>query len=158
MPLKKSIIPNIISEQHLYVLRPEDSAYQAANIMREQDISAILVVVDDMKLVGIVTERDMTRNIAAENRVARETKLEEIMTKSPATLTGQDSVFLALEKMRDMRVRHLPIIDDAATTKVVGIVSMRDVRHFIAHLPKQHQGLLNRFKYRRRWVNTESAD
>ena len=155
MPLSQAIIPNVVDKQTLYVLGPGATAFQAANMMIEHDISSILIVINDLELIGIVTERDMTRKVVAAGLSSETTLLEEIMTKAPTTLVADDTVFVALETMRELRVRHLPVTKD---NHLVGIVTMRDVRHVIAKLPNQKSSLWSRLKHKRHWIQAEGKN
>jgi CBS domain-containing protein len=92
--------------------------------MAEMDIAAIVVTDDAGKLVGIVTERDLTRRVIAKDRDADKVTVGEIMTANPDTLAPRDSALDALELMRTRKYRHLPVVDDGS---VVGMVSIRDL-------------------------------
>ena len=123
------LIPDVVSGQTIRALRPADSAHDAARLMREHDISAIVVLDDAGSLVGIVTERDLTRRVVADDRLASSVRVADVMTATPTTASPADSPYEALEAMLKRRVRHLPVIDGE---RVVGMVSMRDLRHAIA--------------------------
>ncbi len=127
MPL--TIIPDVINDQTLRCLGAEATALDAARKMAEYDISAIMVVADKDNLVGIVTERDITRRIVADGSDAGETLLGQIMTKDPETVAPGDSARYALRLMQAVKCRHLPVVEDG---RVMGVVSMRDLRTSIA--------------------------
>ena len=107
MPAK--IIPDIVSDQKLYALTPSHTARDAAKLMTKAHVSAILVI-EEGKLLGIVTERDLTRHIVALGADPDATALSEIMTADPDTLAPTDAPLDALELMRTRGFRHLPII------------------------------------------------
>ena len=118
------IIPDIVNDQKLSVLSQQDTAREAAKQMAEMDIAAIVVTDDGGKLLGIVTERDLTRRVIAGNRDADKVTVGEIMTANPDTLAPGDSALDALELMRTRKYRHLPVVDEG---RVVGMVSIRDL-------------------------------
>jgi len=118
------IIPNVITESDVRGLRPTDSAFEAAQVMQEMNVAALIVTNDAGKLVGIVTERDLTRRIIAGDKPAKDTTLEQIMTKDPSILSPSATAGEALELMRVRSIRHLPVVDDG---RVVGMLSIRDL-------------------------------
>ena len=132
-----TLIPNVVSEQTIRSLSPDDSARAAAQVMLDHDISAIVVLNDATDLVGIVTERDLARRVVAAGHNGDDLTVTDVMTENPATLHPQDSPFDALELMRDRRIRHVPLVDAG---NVVGIISIRDLRHAIATLPREKGG------------------
>ncbi len=122
--MRLRIIPDIVSDQKLCVLSQQNTAREAAKQMAEKDIAAIVVTDGGGKLLGIVTERDLTRRVIAGNRDADKVTMGEIMTGNPDTLAPRDSALDALELMRTRKYRHLPVVDDG---RVVGMVSIRDL-------------------------------
>ena len=122
--MRLRIIPDIVKDQKLCVLSKQDTAREAAKQMAENDIAAIVVTDDGGKLLGIVTERDLTRRVIAGNRDADKVTVGEIMTGDPDTLAPGDSALDALELMGTRKYRHLPVVDDG---RVVGMVSIRDL-------------------------------
>lgn len=119
------IIPDVIGAQDLLYVHPDDNARVAARAMVDRKISSILVVDGEGCLVGIVTERDLTRCFAVEGVNPDETTAGDVMTPSPDTLSPNDSARGALELMELRGYRHLPVVDD--DNRPVGIVSMRDL-------------------------------
>jgi len=118
------IIPDIVRDQGIKGMSEQDTVLDAVNKMMALNMGAVVVVDGDDNLIGIVTERDMTRRVIAAGLDAGATSLGEIMTKDPDTLAPDDSALDALELMRVREFRHLPVTDDR---KVVGIVSIRDL-------------------------------
>lgn len=126
MPLK--IIPDVVSNQTIHSLRGSSTAQDAARAMMKNDVSAVVVVDEKDKLIGIVTERDMTRRVVAESRDAGAVTLSEIMSRDPKTLSPDDVAHEALGKMLKHGFRHLPVVEDG---RVVGMVSMRNLQQSI---------------------------
>ena len=122
--MKRTIIPGVIDgEQALCCLSRDATAHEAALLMRDRRVGAVMVV-EDGRLKGIVTERDLVFRLLAEDRPAQSTLLADIMTPDPETLTSGDSALLALDKMRLGRYRHLPVVDGE---DISGMVSIRDL-------------------------------
>jgi CBS domain-containing protein len=101
---------------------PEDTIGETAQKMVEQGVSSA-VVSDYGRLIGIVTERDLTRAVAGRVHTS-EARVREWMTAEPITLTRDASAAEAARIMLEHGFRHVPIIEDEHT---VGIVSIRDV-------------------------------
>ena len=122
--MRLRIIPDIVEDQKIRGLSEQSTIREAAKQMAEKDIAAIVVTDDGGKLLGIVTERDLTRRVIAGNRDADKVTVGEIMTGDPDTLAPRDSALDALELMGTRKYRHLPVVDDG---RVVGMVSIRDL-------------------------------
>ena len=122
--MHRKIIPGIVQNQEIEKHKINETATQAAKSMVSWNIAAVVVVDDAENLIGIVTERDMTRKIVAEGKNPETTTLGDIMTPNPDTLKPDDTAGDALELMRSRRYRHLPVCEDG---KVVGMVSIRDL-------------------------------
>jgi signal-transduction protein with cAMP-binding, CBS, and nucleotidyltransferase domain len=127
--MRLTIIPDVVSDQTIHSLRGSDTVQDAAEQMIKHDVSAIVVVGDDDKLAGIVTERDMTRRVVARNLQAKETTLEAIMSEAPETLSPDDLAHEALARMLQCGFRHLPVVENG---RAVGMVSMRILQRAIA--------------------------
>ncbi len=123
-----TIIPDVVSAQTVRMLSPSDSAHKAARLMAEHNISAIIVADHGGRLAGIVTERDITRRVVAQDLQGSRVTVAHIMTPSPETIAPDGTPNEALEKMSRLRVRHLPVVADG---KVLGIVSIRDLQHSV---------------------------
>ena len=101
---------------------PEDTIGETAQKMVELGVSSA-VVSDYGRMIGIVTERDLTRAVAGRVHTS-EARVREWMTPDPITLTKDASASEAAAIMLENRFRHIPIVEDERT---IGIVSIRDV-------------------------------
>ncbi len=101
---------------------PEDTIGETAQKMVELGVSSA-VVSDYGRLIGIVTERDLTRAVAGRVH-SSEARVRDWMTTDPITLTRDASPAEAAKIMLDNGFRHVPIVEDERT---IGIVSIRDV-------------------------------
>lgn len=106
-------------------LSPRATCLDAATEMKARNIGAVVVVSDDQRAIGILTDRDLALRVMAEGRAADQTSVEDAMTRGLACLPENATLAEATELMRDRGVRRLPILDAAG--KVTGIVSLDDL-------------------------------
>src|SRR5437764_2349693 len=92
-------------------------------LMRDGDMGAVPVV-DDGKLIGIVTDRDIVVRAVAQGKTT-DSPVGETMTIDPFTVGPDDFVFEAIRLMGDKQVRRVPVIDDNG--ELAGIIAMADV-------------------------------
>jgi len=121
--MQRRIMPDLVSNQTLASLPPSATVRDAARVMTERHIGAILVAVDG-RLQGIFTERDVLARVVAAGLEPDDTILGGVMTPNPDTIAPNDTALEALRKMSERGYRHLPVVDDE---RVVGIVSIRDL-------------------------------
>ncbi len=124
-----STVAELMTEDVLTVA-PEDTIGETAQKMVELGVSSA-VVSDYGRLIGIVTERDLTRAVAGRVHTS-EARVREWMTADPVTLTADASPTEAAQIMLDNGFRHIPIVEDERT---VGIVSIRDVVRWTTEEP-----------------------
>lgn len=103
--------------------RSTDTLTTAVNQMTEQNIGA-LPVVDDDRLVGILSERDVLTRVVNQRLNPDAAKVAEVMSPNPISVQPGMRVFEALQMMSKKRFRHLPIIEGG---RLIGMVSMGDV-------------------------------
>jgi CBS domain-containing protein len=99
------------------------TGYEAIRLMVEKEVGSVLVI-DDGKVRGIVTERDYARRVALDNKISSDTPVTEIMTTQVLCARPDQTIEEAMALMTDKRVRHLPVLAD---DEVVGIVSIGDL-------------------------------
>ena len=122
--MHKSIVPDIIGgKQTLLTLGADVSVRQAAKLMAERHIGAVLITADG-RLEGIFTERDVLNKIVAPGRDPEAVKLAEVMTRNPDTVSPDASALDTLIRMQSKGYRHVPVVDDG---ELIGIVSVRDL-------------------------------
>jgi CBS domain-containing protein len=107
----------------LHAIAPELPVLEAMQVMAEREIGALPVMQGDL-LVGIVTERDYARKIILHGRSSATTRVSEVMTASPITVTPDMSAQACMQIMTEQRVRHLPVVEAG---RVTGIVSIGDL-------------------------------
>ena len=104
------------------VVGPETTLEQAAQAMREQGVAAV-VVVNRSAVVGIFTEFDLVKAIAA-GVDPQEATVSEWMSEAPDTFSATVDVDEAITWLMETGYRHLPVIDDG---ELLGVVSIRDL-------------------------------
>lgn len=109
--------------REVYSIEPTATVYQAIERMAEKGVGC-LVVLDQGRLAGIISERDYTRKVILAGRASRETRVEEIMTTPVATVSADETINGCMRMMTQKRVRHLPIVEDG---RVVGMLSIGDL-------------------------------
>ena len=102
---------------------PSDSLRDAARIMRDSDCGAVPVVEND-RVVGIITDRDLAVRALAEGKTA-DAKVSEVLTRDPRCCSEDADVDEVAHVMKENQVRRVPIVD--ASGKCVGIVSQADL-------------------------------
>jgi CBS domain-containing protein len=104
-------------------IQPDQSMREAVSLLVQNNIGALVVCSGD-QLHGIVTERDVLRQVAAHPGAFLDTAVREVMTKDLVTAAPDDDVDFASRIMTERRFRHLPILDRG---RLVGIMSMGDI-------------------------------
>jgi CBS domain-containing protein len=113
---------DFISGDEVLTIESEATLGAAARQMWNRSVGAAVVVEDD-KIVGIFTERDLLRAIA-DSRHPDQGQVQSYMTADPVTLPSDHSPSEAARIMTERRFRHIPVVDEG---ELVGIVSIRDL-------------------------------
>lgn len=104
-------------------ISPEATVLEAITLMANKGIGAV-VVVQDSKVVGILSERDYTRKIALMQRTSDHTTVAEIMTSTVLSIQTSNTVDECLALMTDRHIRHLPVVEN---DNLIGLVSIGDL-------------------------------
>ena len=110
-------------DKTIFTINPESTVFEAISLMADKGIGA-LVVTDQEKVVGILSERDYMRKVTLMERTSKETTVGEIMTAKVLTVTKSTSVENCLSLMTDRHLRHLPVVENE---KLVGLISIGDL-------------------------------
>lgn len=126
-------IRDVMERKKLLIASPETSVRDAAKLMAKAKVSAVLVL-ENERLVGIFTERDAVSRVIAKDRDVKTTRLVDVMTASPKTISPDKTFGYALLLMHENGFRHVPVV---ANDRVVGMVSARnaldpDLEEFVA--------------------------
>ena len=116
-------------------VEPSDTIGEAAEKMNASNVGAVVVMEDMVRIVGIVTERDLLRAVAARARAA-EARVRQWMTADPLTIAPETTVEDAAKIMFDHNFRHLPVVKDG---RALGIVSLRLLARWAFNEPESVQ-------------------
>jgi len=119
--LVRDILKNKGTE--VYSVAPDETVYQAIKKMDELDIGALLVL-NNQKLKGIISERDYRSKVILKGRASKSTDVSEIMTGDIFYVEPSDSVETCMSIMTEKKIRHLPVMKG---DEVVGVVSIGDL-------------------------------
>jgi len=106
----------------VWTITPNQSVLEALRLMADKDIGAV-VVLQDEKIVGILSERDYARKIILLGKTSRETLVSDIMSYPVFTIHPDQTIEEAMEMMTQHRIRHLPVVEGE---RLVGMISIGD--------------------------------
>jgi CBS domain-containing protein len=107
----------------VWSIGPRATVFEAIKLMAEKNVGALLVT-ENGKLIGIISERDYTRNVILKGKSSRETPVMDIITPNPVVAKPKDTVVDCMRQMTQKRVRHLPVVEG---DKIVGVISIGDL-------------------------------
>jgi CBS domain-containing protein len=107
----------------IYAVTPDDSVFDALELMATRNIGAVLVV-SGAELKGILSERDYARRVVLHGKMSKETLVGEIMTTSVITVEPGWTADQCMALMTEKHIRHLPVLEKG---QLVGVISIGDV-------------------------------
>ena len=130
--LARSVMEDDLSEldQEFLGLSSHTPALDAIETMKQLRVGCALVI-DDGKLVGIFTERDVLKKLTGKDALPPTTAIRELMSPDPETLRETDSVAAALNKMSMGRYRHIPVL------KADGTYAVTSIKHVLRYIAKE---------------------
>ncbi|MEM1265515.1 MAG: CBS domain-containing protein [Pseudomonadota bacterium] len=108
----------------ILTVRPDATVADAARLLSENRIGALIVSSDGERLEGMLSERDIVRELGREGAKVLERPVSALMTATVVTSSPDEVAVQALQKMSDGRFRHLPVLESG---DMVGVVSIGDV-------------------------------
>ncbi|HEY9386452.1 MAG TPA: CBS domain-containing protein [Nitrososphaeraceae archaeon] len=130
MSLPPTTVGQLMTER-LETISPSDTAQEAAKKMRDKNVSSLVVTDVEDKPIGIVTERDLVRQVCTKVINSNDVIVHHIMSSPLATIDANSSVEVAADIMIQNKVRHLLVVDE---NKVLGIITPSD---FTGYLKKK---------------------
>ena len=109
--------------QAIFAIGPRASVYDALKLAADKGVGALLVM-EDERVIGIVTERDYARKVALLSRSSKDTAVSEIMTTAVMHVHPKQTNAECMALMTDKRIRHLPVMDEG---KLLGLISIGDL-------------------------------
>jgi CBS domain-containing protein len=117
----------------VWSITPDASVFDALRMMADKGVGALLVMEND-KLAGIISERDYARKVILMGKTSKETLVSEIMSTRLFTIHPDQTVEEAMEVMSHRHVRHLPVV---VGDEVFGVISIGDVVNNIIHRQRE---------------------
>jgi CBS domain-containing protein len=108
---------------NVVTVSPGNTVLEALKIMAEKNIGSVVVMEED-KYLGIVSERDYSRKVALKGKSSTDTKVAEIMSTDFPAAKPTDTIDYCMEQMTQKTIRYMPVFDN---DKLAGIISMSDV-------------------------------
>ncbi len=106
-----------------YSVPPDANVLQALQLMADKNIGAVLVMQDE-RVIGILSERDCVRKLDLAGRTAQATRVDQIMTGDVLYVEASQSLDECMAVMIDKNIRHLPVYEHGM---LLGVISIRDV-------------------------------
>lgn len=110
-------------QQPIWSIEKGSTVYDAIKEMEKRGVGALLVM-EDERLIGIISERDYTRKIVLMDRSSKTTLVKEIMSTNVISVQQNESMNECMRQMYDHAIRHLPVLEG---NTVVGMLSIKDV-------------------------------
>lgn len=118
---------------------PETAVAEAVKLLSDKRIGAVIVSFDGTGADGILSERDIVRELGRRGPECLADTAGKMMTRNPVSCTGQDSAVFVLETMTEGRFRHMPVVEDG---KMIGLISIGDVvKSRLAELSMEKEAL-----------------
>ena len=110
---------------HIYTVKPSLTVYDAIRVMGEHNIGAVLVM-EEERLLGILTERDYARKVVLKGKFSANTFVHEIMTPHPGLTVVEPGTSIedCMKIMTEKKIRHLPVMQN---DQLLGLISIGDV-------------------------------
>jgi len=124
------------SSSSVVSVSPNDSVREAIAVMNGRDVGSCVVIDGSSAMVGIFTERDYLHKITLQGRRSADTRIADVMTDRPVSVTANFTVGQCVQLMSEGGFRHLPVLAGAADVdddqRVVDMLSVRDLIAFLA--------------------------
>lgn len=118
-------IKNILDRKsrNIVSIEPNKTVYEALKLMADKNIGSV-VVMDNEKYLGIISERNYARQIVLHDKSSKQVLVEEIMRTDLPKLSEDDKIEKCMELMSQMNVRYLPVVDNE---NMIGLISVKDL-------------------------------
>lgn len=127
--------------RNVYSVASSATVFETLELMADKNIGAVSVI-DDGRLVGILSERDYARKVILLDRQSKDTAVDVIMTSPVRTVTEDQDIDECMELMTEGRFRHLPVVDGET---VIGLISIGDVVRAVIESQAELIGDLERY-------------
>ena len=117
-------VKDLVTEHRVVRIAPNQTVLEAARLMVEAHVGALLVCDEDGPPLGIFTERDLMVRVVAVEKDVKSTKIEGVMTRELYTTDADRPVLELRAELRKRHIRHVPVVENGA---VIAMLSMRDL-------------------------------
>lgn len=120
------LIAHILREKGaaVHAIGSSETLEEAAQVLTRRRVGALVVLDEDETLVGVLSERDIVREVARRGAACLSEPVTSAMTRNVITASANEDLEDALARMSDRRIRHLPVVDGA---RLIGVVSIGDL-------------------------------
>jgi CBS domain-containing protein len=123
----------------VFTIEPTATLAGAAKLLAERKIGALVVTGPDRRVIGIVSERDIVQELAAQGTASLDLPLTDIMTRNVMTCSTGDTISSVMERMTNGKFRHLPVVEQG---RLAGLVSIGDVvKHRLREMESEQSAL-----------------
>jgi CBS domain-containing protein len=136
-------IKELLAHRELYTVKKGTNIKDTAYYMAEKKVG-LVPIMDEGKLVGVFSERDLVQRVIAKNKSLEDTKVEDVMTSNLIIAKIDESNESVLTKMKEANTRHIVIIEG---DKLAGVISMRDLLELHLTVYKSTVEVLNNYIY-----------
>lgn len=142
-------VEDIMTPMPLEVINFSDDAYTASKLMKEKQISSIIVTDEEKHPIGIITERDIVRRVVCNKKIASNTSVESIMSKPLVTVESKANIDEAVAIMTKNKIRRLPIVKDG---HLYGLITTTDlIRYMFQKYVTDKEILKSLLRYKKYW-------
>jgi CBS domain-containing protein len=135
----------IRSRSEVYSITEDATVHDAARYLREKQVRAVGIVKPGDKLVGVVSQSDISDKVAAENKCPAWMRVSEIMTSNPITVPPSTPLDECIRLMEKHGIYHLPVVDEGEAYR--GMISAQDLLRVIASDEKARADMLESFLF-----------
>jgi CBS domain-containing protein len=136
-------IQELLNNRELFTVKIRTTVKDAVFYMAEKGVG-LVPVMDNGKLIGVFSERDLVKRVISKNKRIEETKVDEVMTKELIIASIDEANESILAKMKEARIRHILIIENE---KLAGVLSIRDLLELDLSVCKTTVEVLNNYIY-----------
>lgn len=120
------ILEQILKEKggQVYSVAESATLKEAANLLDARRVGAMVILNEAGGVIGVISERDIIRNIARIGAAALTCTVGEVMTRNVVTARAHQTLEAAMDQMTDRRIRHLPVVEGG---RLLGVISIGDL-------------------------------